>query len=412
MTKRIPIDEVVAGMQIKDLDRPWLETPFLRHSMTVTTDAQIEKLRNWGIRSVEIEAADNGLQEMEIPFEHLALGQIGTESDLTAGALRTDGNQNGPDATEQELPAARRVYREAKTVVQRALNDARMGREVNAEAVSRIVDGMTESLLRNADALTSLARIKSHHEYTFYHSVNTAVLALSMGRHLGMERGLLHHLGTGCMLHDIGKMTIPLRILNKPGSLRDFEFEIMKQHALRGAEILSSTTGLHEQVIHPALEHHERVNGTGYPFGKHRHAITQFGRISSVVDIYDAVTSDRVYHKGVPAHEALRLLWSLGQKGHLELELVARLIRCVGIYPVGSCVILDTGEIGIVTQTNAHYSLTPKVMLVRDANRRPIQPPVTVDLAQPDQNHGTVIMAALDPAQEGIDPHQYLDHEV
>jgi putative nucleotidyltransferase with HDIG domain len=399
-------------MRIRDLDRPWLETPFLRHAMTVTTDAQIEKLRHWGIRFVQIEVADDASQQIEIPFERLAREQPDIGPGSTVDASRGGGSQNSSAALEQELPTARRVYREAKTVVQRALNDARMGREVNAEAVNRMVDGMTESLLRNHDALTSLARIKSHHEYTFYHSVNTAVLALSMGRQLGMERDALQHLGTGCMLHDIGKMTIPLQILNKPGALRDFEYEIIKQHALRGAEILSRTTGLHDHVLRPALEHHERVNGTGYPFGRHRHGLTLFGLISSVVDIYDAVTSDRVYHKAMPPHEALRMLWELGRKGHVESELVARLIRCVGVYPVGSCVILETGEIGIVTQTNRHYSLTPTVMLVQDPNKQPILPPVVVDLSQPDRKHGTMIMAAVDPAKEGIDPQQYLDREL
>jgi hypothetical protein len=106
------------------------------------------------------------------------------------------------------------------------------------------------------------------------------------------------------------------------------------------------------------------------------------------------------------------MLWELGRKGHVESELVARLIRCVGVYPVGSCVILETGEIGIVTQTNRHYSLTPTVMLVQDPNKQPILPPVVVDLSQPDRKHGTMIMAAVDPAKEGIDPQQYLDREL
>lgn len=412
MTKRIHIDDLCPGMHIRKLDKSWLETPFFRHSMTVTSDAQIAKLRDSGVRFVDIEAEDAAEPEAVLPIPPLkeAVAQPAVVRHSTCDQEAAPAADSGDDY-DHELPMAKKIYREAKQVVQRALNDARMGKEVNADAVSQVVIGLTDSMLRNADALTSLARIKCYDEYTFFHSVNAAVLGLSMGRSLGMDSDALHLLGMGSMLHDIGKMKIPVQILNKPGPLREFEFEIMKQHALRGAEILSKTTGLKEDVIRPALEHHERINGSGYPFGKKRDALTEFGLISSVVDVYDAVTSDRVYHKAMPPHEALRLLFSLGQKGHLDPSFVSRFIRCVGIYPVGSCVTLDTGEIGIIRQINHEDPLAPKIVLVKDADGKLFISPVELDLADPQPAHGKTIMSAVDPVQEGIDPHQYLDKE-
>jgi HD-GYP domain-containing protein (c-di-GMP phosphodiesterase class II) len=186
----------------------------------------------------------------------------------------------------------------------------------------------------------------------------------------------------------------------------------MKQHAMRGAEVLAQTTGLSEHVIRPALEHHERVDGTGYPFGKKLENLSQFGLISSVVDVYDAITSDRVYHKAMPAYQALGFLFDLGKKGHLEPSLVAHFIRCVGVYPVGSCVVLNTGEIGIVTRINRQELLRPKLMLVRDQERQVMSPTLDVDLAVQESRPERAIMTALDHTEVGIDPGMYLDPEL
>jgi HD-GYP domain-containing protein (c-di-GMP phosphodiesterase class II) len=291
------------------------------------------------------------------------------------------------------------------------MEDVRMGRALNMEAVSEVVGSMADSILRSPDALTSLTRLKSFDEYTFFHSVNTSALALSVGKHLGYERAPLLQLGTGMLLHDIGKTLIPVEILNKPGRYEAHEFEIMKQHVLRGAEILSSTTGLTDMYLKPTLEHHERVDGTGYPHHRSKTDLSQFGLIAAIVDIYDAVTSDRCYHKGKTPHDTLQFLYQLGVQGHVDGMLVQQFVQVVGVYPVGSCVSLSTGETAIVKQFNHEAPIRPLVVLVTDEGGRRRSAPIDLDLATQRRRPEQTIRSILDPAVLGINPRTYLDKE-
>ncbi|GIW55285.1 MAG: HD family phosphohydrolase [Nitrospiraceae bacterium] len=402
MRKRIPIDQLTVGMHIVDLDRSWWETPFWRHRMTVTDRSQIDALKASGIRFVDVEV-DGGGADALASCEEEPVAVDPRETAIERSVPGHEVTETAATAFEDELPAARQVYMAAKHVVEDAMHDVRMGREINMERVSRVVSDMADSLLRNPDALASLSRLKRFDEYTFYHSVNTAVLALALGRRLRYDRASLHRLGIGTLLHDIGKTRIPLEILNKPGKFAAHEFEIMKQHVLRGAEILSKTTGLDESCLRPALEHHERVDGTGYPYGRKKSELSLFGMIAAVADIYDAITSDRCYHKAKPPHEALQFLYGLGQRGHLHMGLVQRFIKVVGVYPVGSCVALNTGEIAVVSRLNHQQPLRPTVLIVERGGRR-LAKPAELDL---DAQVGTPvrsIQTVVDPKAIGVDP--------
>ena len=225
-------------MRIEKLDCSWFATPFFRHRMAVTSMEQVEQLKACGVETLDISGeleADSVATEEVIqePSEAIDPSPV-----LTAP----------PEVTgipfEEELPAAKLVYTAAKNVIEEAMLDVRMGRDINMDAVNQVVSEMADSVLRNPDALTSLSRLKHFDEYTFFHSVNTSLLALSLGRNLGIDEALLHQLGVGTLLHDIGKTKVPLEILNKPGKYEAHEFEIMKQHVMRGAEVLSGTTGL------------------------------------------------------------------------------------------------------------------------------------------------------------------------
>lgn len=423
MRKRIPLEQLTVGMYVAGLDMSWLESPFFRHRMKITQPEQIAQLKASRVRYVEIET-EKGL-DWEATLGAASQGRSSGEilqarpsspADLLPPEEPADqpvqepepASSQAPTSFDEELETAKTVYKDAKNIVERAMHDVRMGREINMDAVSKVVDGLADSVLRNVDALTSLSRLKSFDEYTFFHSVNTSILALAMGKSLEMDRNTIHLLGTGTLLHDIGKTKIPLKILNKPGRLDESEFEIIKQHTLRGAEILSCTTGLREEAIRPALEHHERMDGTGYPNHRKKDDLTQFGLISSVVDVYDAITSDRCYHKAMSPYKALQFLFTLGQKGHLDTLMVQRFIKCVGIYPVGSCVGLDTGEIAIVTRVHQEQPLSPQVILIKDAGGRVFVPPRALDLAVQDEAPARSINLVLVPTEIGIDPTEYL----
>lgn len=392
-------------MKVEKLDCSWLATPFLRHRFTITSSEQITQLHASGVQQLDVETSESDQDVTPC---------------LPAAAVAAEPPQPTLPATKpeilaipfaEELPEAMKVYKTAKLIIQQAMEDVRMGRALNMEAVSEVVGSMADSILRNHDALTSLTRLKSFDEYTFFHSVNTSALALSVGKHLGYERAPLLQLGTGMLLHDIGKTLIPIEILNKPGRYEAHEFEIMKQHVMRGAEILSSTTGLTDMFLKPTLEHHERVDGTGYPHHRSKIDLSQFGLIAAIVDIYDAVTSDRCYHKGKTPHDTLQFLYQLGAQGHVDGVLVQQFVQVVGVYPVGSCVSLNTGETAIVKQFNHHEPVRPLVILMTDqaGYRRPT--PVEIDLSLQLSRPPRTIVGTIDPTALSIDPRTYLDKE-
>lgn len=423
MKQRIDIDQLRPGMRIEALDRSWLLTPFLRHRMAVESLDQIEQLRACGVRTLEVTAEDG-------PAEEMADGVGNHVSERPAGRCAHRGpDPIAPEASpdlltvaeaavaaptvpfEEELPAARQVYRAATTIVEGAMRDVRMGRAINMDAVHGVVSEMADSVLRNPDALTSLSRLKRFDEYTFFHSVNTSLLAMSLGRALRFDGEALHQLGVGTLLHDIGKTKIPLDILNKPGRFEAHEFELMKQHVMRGAEVLSDMTGLPDPYLKPALEHHERVDGSGYPHRRRKEELSSFGLIAAVVDIYDAITSDRCYHKAKPAHEALQFLYLISQKGHLDPALVQRFIQVVGIYPVGSVVELNTGELAVVRRAHHDAPLQPCVVLVKGPGNTLLPRPHDMDLRHQSGTPHRAVATARDPLTCGINPSLYLDKE-
>ena len=164
--------------------------------------------------------------------------------------------------------------------------------------------------------------------------------------------------------------------------------------------------------LKPGLEHHERVDGTGYPHHRSKVHLSQFGLIAAIVDIYDAVTSDRCYHKVKTPHETLQLLYQLGTQGHVDGSLVQQFVQVVGVYPVGSCVLLNTGETAIVKQFNHHAPIRPLVVLIRDESGYWRYTPVDFDLATQFHRPKRTIASTLDPIALGIDPRTYLDKKV
>ena len=405
MRKRISIDQLKIGMKVEKLDRSWLTTPFFYHRFTITSSAQIEQLYASGVQQLDVETDDACRDSVPVK------PAMPTRAESSPPIAQAIVSEQASISFAEELPAARQAYKAAKIIIQQAMEDVRMGRALNMETVSEVVGSMADSILRNHDALTSLTRLKNFDEYTFFHSVNTSALALSVGKHLGYERAPLLQLGTGMLLHDIGKTLIPVEILNKPGRYEAHEFEIMKQHVMRGAEILSSTTGLTDMFLKPTLEHHERVDGTGYPYHRSKMDLSQSGLIAAIVDIYDAVTSDRCYHKGKTPHDTLQFLYQLATQGHVDATLVQQFVQVVGVYPVGSCVSLSTGEMAIVKEFNHHAPIRPLVVLVTDETGHRRSTPVDLDLATQRCESEQPIVSILDPAVLGIDPRAYLDKE-
>ena len=187
-------------------------------------------------------------------------------------------------------------------------------------------------------------------------------------------------MGEGALIHDFGKMLVPLEVLNKPGKLTDSEFRIMKEHVVRGVDYIKEIPGISPDAIQVAQEHHERYSGKGYPLGLKENSISEFGRIAAVVDVYDAITSDRVYHRGMIPTRALQKIYEW-RYHDFDPVLVDMFIKIVGIYPLGSLVMLSDGRVGMVIEGNIRNSLRPRVLLLFDRRGESMKEPELLDLA-------------------------------
>jgi len=408
-------------MYVSELDRPWIESRFLFQGFAVSTQEELDELRRlckYVYIETEVEYRD-GRPRPHAPIavgipapDEFAAKRIGLEI-LDKFADHQPRPARYPDQTdvEDELPHAKEAEREVRVVVDNVLEDARMGRSIDAPGAKRAIGELVQSILRNPDALVCLNELKDKDQYTALHSVRVCILALAFGRHLELSEDELHVLGLGALLHDVGKSKVPMEILNKPGRLTADEFELMKSHVPQGVEILSRTPGIPAGAIEVARAHHERFDGTGYALGLRGTQIGLFGQIGAIVDCYDAITSDRSYHAGMSAHDALRKMYEWRRKDFHD-QLVEQFIQCMGIYPIGSVVEMNTGSVGVVVSVNRLRRLRPRVALVLDAQRRPYQPVTIIDLTQQEDTSASrravEIRSVLPAGSFGIDPINYL----
>jgi HD-GYP domain-containing protein (c-di-GMP phosphodiesterase class II) len=422
LLKKIDTKDLKLGMVVERMDRPWLEHPFLTNRKKITSYAQINKLLEYSIDEVYINV-ELGIDVLpdEFPDDEPEIEVVAAEG-MTAAETESGqppppppptfrrASDADPASFEEELRIARVVQKEARFVVNDVMHDVRVGKNIEGEKVAKVVGKMVDSIFRNRDALASLTRIKGYDEYTFVHSVNVCALSITLGRHLDLDPEQLRQLGIGAMLHDTGKMKVPVGILNKPGRLTEREFREMKRHPIYSAEIMGHTGGIPEESRTVALQHHERYHGNGYPYGLKGDQIPLFSQLTSIIDVYDAITSNRCYSRALPPYEGIRKLYEWGRTD-FNLPFVERFIQCLGIYPVGTVVQLDSSEIGVVVSINHQSILRPRVMLLyKDENRR-FPTPVAADLSErtPDGEHySRTIVRPVAPERWRIDVEQIL----
>jgi putative nucleotidyltransferase with HDIG domain len=376
--KKIDVADLKPGMYIADLGAGWMDHPFLRNSFAVTDGEVIEEIIKAGIREVYIDAL-RGHDVHHAP----TLEDVNRELDDHMKQVAVETTAPAPVSFRTETVRAVQVRAEANKIAFNVLNDIRIGQQVHVEQIEPVVQEMTQSILRNGSALISLCRVKDKDNYTFLHSVSVCALLVSFCCSAGMSPEQTQRAGIGGLLHDIGKMKVPNHILNKPGKLTDDEFVQMKSHVVESMEMLLRTPGIQRDSILVAHQHHERHDGSGYPLGLQGDEISLLGQMAAVCDVYDAITSDRCYHKGIAPHEALRkiLEWS---KFHFKPEVAQQFIRTIGIYPVGTLVMLESGKIGIVHDQHKGKSLLqPVVRIIYDSKRRMYVSPIDIDLSQP-----------------------------
>ncbi len=254
---------------------------------------------------------------------------------------------------------------EAVVLVKKMMTGYNFSLTEDVEKVKAMVNKIIDELINNKDILYNLTEIKSVDDYTFEHSVNVCILSLITGIGLGMDTERLKELGIGAMLHDIGKLYIPREILKKPSQLTVDEFEEIKKHTVLGFELLKKSDRLTMTSAYIALGHHERYDGSGYPLHLKNESIQIFARIVAIADVYDALTSDRVYRKKLKPSEVYEYITSLGIY-HFDPKIVESFVRYVTIYPVGTGVLLNTKERAIVVRENRGMPTRPLVRVVYD----------------------------------------------
>ncbi len=403
MIKKIGVAQLKPGMHIHDLNCDWMDHPFLRGSFKVKNNGQVEKIAAYGIREVYIDTgkgldAPDAREESEVRAElEQQMREVAEKAKPVPIASLAD-----------EMGKAQKVHREANLIVHRILQDSRIGKQIELEQVEPVVEQMTDSIFRNKDALLSLARIKQKDDYTFLHSVSVGTLLISFCRALELDRDTIKLAGIGGLLHDVGKMKVPDAILNKPGKLTETELLVMKSHVVYSRDILSETPGIAQVSLDVAAQHHERHDGSGYPLGLKGSEMSIHGQMAAIVDVYDAITSERCYHKGMEPTVALRKMfeWS---KFHFNPELVHAFVRTIGIYPVGTLVMLESGRIGIVIEQRESNLAQPLVRVVFNARKGYYLVPEDIDLSRPlGMGGGDRVVSHESPAKWGIDVYKFM----
>lgn len=398
--KKITISQLKVGMYVHDLNCDWMTHPFFRSRFPVTTFDEIRRIMDAGVKELYVDTS-KGLNVRNAPTKK----EVDENIEQEIVALMSD--KKAPDmrvSFADELVQAKSIRHHAQRQISSIMLDVRMGKAIELDRVTPVVQNVSESVLRNPGALIGLLRIKNKDDYTFLHSVSVCALMIAYCRSAGMEEDDILQAGLGGLLHDIGKSMISDTILNKEGPLTDAEFTTMKEHSSIGHEILQQIPGIGPIPLDIARHHHERQDGSGYPDKLPGNDIQAFAQMAAIADVYDAITSDRSYHKALPAADGLRKIYEWSQH-HFNPQLVQAFVRCIGIYPVGTLVLLESGRLGVVVEADHSNLLTPKVNVFFSTKSNTYISPEILDLSRPlGSGGGDKIISHEPPEKWNVDP--------
>ncbi len=401
--KKIPVSQVTLGMYIHALEGSWMSHPFWRTKFVLKDPADLESLRRSGIPFCWIDTTQ-GLDAAPTPptpptpAAAVPLPAAPAAAPLLAAAPAAPRPRNAPTSMRDELAHAEQLVNKSRRAVIDLFGEARLGKAVQTDDCMALVDELSSSVTRNPSALISLARLKTKDDYTFMHSVAVCALMVSLGRQLQLSEDEVRQAGLAGLLHDIGKMMMPQEVLNKQGALTDDEYAVMKSHPERGFEILRNGGQVPDPALDVCLHHHEKADGSGYPHKLTADRTSIITRMAAVCDVYDAITSNRPYKQAWDPSASLARMaqW----KGHFDPKVFHAFIRCVGIYPVGSLVKLQSGRLGVVMEQSGDALTAPRVKIFYSTKSQSHIPERVLDLAQPGANDK--IVSREEPATWGF----------
>lgn len=390
---KLDVDDLKPGMYVCELDRPWTQTPFKFQGFEIKNPSEIEMLRKY-------------CDFIYIDTKQIEIVSSPESPDVAAAYYPPEEIDKTPRRKrpfQQEIQIAQKIHHTGNELIHSFIDDIRMRRPVDTRATKQLVSRCVDSILHVPDALMWMTNLKHRDEYTAEHCLNVGIMAIAFGRHLGLNIEELNQIGLCGMMHDLGKIRIPKDILNKPGRLNEDEMRIMQTHTVNGMLLLTASRDIDHGAVEVAYNHHERLDGKGYPRKISGKKISLYTRLVAIVDMYDAITSNRVYQTGRPHIDAIKIMTQAGGS-HLDADLTVKFIEFLGIYPCGSVVEMSSGEIGIVVETNPRHKLRPKIITLLDHNKQPT-PPRWIDLSMEYDalGKGITIKNTVDPAAFDID---------
>ena len=365
----------------------------------VKTQTDIDKLVKSGILAIEIDPSKT-LIDPSSQNESVSASFTLAEKNVDPW-LKTH-------SVEQEISKAKKLYDEAKALQAKALKDIEAGQNINIAPFKKLASSFIDSIFRNQDALACLTQLRQKDAYLLEHSINVSILMSIFAKHLNIEKDIIQQLTTGALLHDIGKIKIPDEILNKPGRFTTTEFEVMKKHARYSKEILEES-GLTGIAVDIAGMHHERLDGTGYPYGKKGDEISKYVRMASIVDVYDALTAERIYKVGMEPIKAFKILRDSCPDG-FDASLLTKFIQCIGIHPVGTLVKLSSQRVGLVIKSNPTMPLKPVVKTFYNAKHSRYTQIQDIDLSS--KKTSDSLEAAVKPKEYNIDLERFYKNSI
>jgi HD-GYP domain-containing protein (c-di-GMP phosphodiesterase class II) len=387
---RLPASDLRTGMFVCELDRPWSETPFLFEGFLLENQADIEAVK----AQCEYVYIDMGRTEaLRIRLDRSHGNTFEDKLRVTSG---------------QDIHAANKVKAETSNVVKTFLDEVRFGKSLDIQIAKSAVAQCVGSILRNPDAMILATQMKEKAHHISAHAFNVCIYSIVIGRLQGMGQKELEKLGACGLLHDIGKIQIPEHIIKKTSILNESEVAIIRQHTTHGRDILMSGRNIYSGAVDVAYNHHECLDGSGYPRGLTEKQINQYCKIVSVADRYDALTSHTPYRIPVNHMDSVNILNTLASSNKIDAQLTSSFVGYLGYYPPGVIVGLNSNEIAIVMNARSKYRLRPKLLVVRDAEGNPVEQFLDLSMKTAGLDGKPYkIIKVHSPGYAGIEPSEY-----
>ena len=402
LKQKIFVKDLKLGMYVNELDRPWLDTPYLLQGFLVQFAQDIDEVSKY-CEFVYIDPLKG--QYIGQTSRLLSVDDAGNGA-VKLGPIRYE-NKLG---VEDEMPRAKAVSDDAVKVINRIRLEIEDNPKFAVKNATVLVESMIDSIVDNPDALMLLTRLRQSDVSAYDHAIEVAIFMLAFGRQMGFPREELSQLGLGGLLLDIGKIKLPKELIEKTQPYTPAEHSLMKRHVTYGENILRSSAGISRAVIDIVAQHHEREDGSGYPRGLKHSEITVYGKMAAIVDVYRELTSPNPNSNVGTSYDALQTMHGWAGK-FFQPGLLEQFVQCIGIYPVGSIVELNTGEVAIVIAHSRVRRMRPRVMLILDPKKRPHANPVMIDLMNdpisPLAGVRYEITRGLEKGMYGIDPKDY-----